>query len=28
MKPQSFFFQKPFTTQVIRKKVRDIVGHL
>jgi two-component system, cell cycle sensor histidine kinase and response regulator CckA len=26
VKPEAFFLQKPFTTQVIRKKVRDIIG--
>jgi two-component system, cell cycle sensor histidine kinase and response regulator CckA len=26
IKPEAFFLQKPFTTQVIRKKVRDIIG--
>jgi CheY-like chemotaxis protein len=26
MKPGSFFLQKPFTTQAIRKKVHDIIG--
>jgi DNA-binding NtrC family response regulator len=25
IKPKAFFLQKPFTTQVIRKKVRDII---
>jgi hypothetical protein len=26
IKPERFFRQKPFTTQVIRKKLRDIIG--
>jgi two-component system, cell cycle sensor histidine kinase and response regulator CckA len=26
IKPEAYFLQKPFTTQVIRKKVRDIIG--
>jgi two-component system, cell cycle sensor histidine kinase and response regulator CckA len=26
IRPESFFLQKPFTAQVIRKKVRDIIG--
>jgi two-component system, cell cycle sensor histidine kinase and response regulator CckA len=26
VKPEAFFLQKPFTAQVIRKKVRDIIG--
>jgi two-component system cell cycle sensor histidine kinase/response regulator CckA len=26
IKPEAFFLQKPFTAQVIRKKVRDIIG--
>jgi DNA-binding NtrC family response regulator len=26
IQPEAFFLQKPFTAQVIRKKVRDIIG--
>jgi two-component system, cell cycle sensor histidine kinase and response regulator CckA len=26
VKPEAFFLQKPFTAQVIRKKVRDLIG--